>query len=46
MAIQAGIARIVAPLTDNKRWEKAFNFDLSKQMFKEANVEVDLVSFL
>lgn len=38
MVIQSGIKRVVAPSSDNPRWQA--DFDLSRQMFKEANVEV------
>lgn len=42
MVIQSGITRVVAPLNDNPRWQA--DFELSKQMFKEAGVIVDLVN--
>ncbi len=41
MVIQAGIKRVVAPWSDNERW--IAEFELSKQMFKEAGVEVCLL---
>ena len=41
MVIQAGITRCVAPFSDNERW--VAEFELSKQMFKEAEVQVDLL---
>jgi dCMP deaminase len=41
MVIQAGIKRCVAPFSDNERW--VAEFELSKQMFKEADVEVELL---
>lgn len=41
MVIQAGIKRCVAPWSDNPRWKD--DFELSKQMFKEAGVEVVLL---
>lgn len=41
MVIQAGITRCVAPFSDNERW--VAEFELSKQMFKEAGVEVELL---
>lgn len=41
MVIQAGIKRCVAPFSDNERW--VAEFELSKQMFKEAGVEVELL---
>lgn len=41
MVIQAGITRCVAPFSDNERWVS--EFELSKQMFKEAGVEVELL---
>lgn len=41
MVIQAGIKRVVAPWSDNPRW--IAEFELSKQMFKEAGVEVCLL---
>jgi len=39
--IQAGIKRVVAPWNDNPRW--IAEFELSKQMFKEAGVKVCLL---
>jgi dCMP deaminase len=44
MIIQAGIKRVVAPINDNPRWQDDFN--LAKEMFYEAGVEVDLVDNL
>lgn len=41
MVINAGIKRCVAPFSDNERW--IAEFELSKQMFKEAEVQVDLL---
>jgi len=41
MVIQSGITRCVAPFSDNERW--VAEFELSKQMFKEAEVQVDLL---
>jgi dCMP deaminase len=41
MAIQAGIERHVAPINDNPRW--AADFELSKQMFREAGIALDLL---
>lgn len=41
MVIQSGIKRCVAPWSDNPRWKD--DFELSQQMFKEANVEVCLL---
>lgn len=40
MVIQAGIARAVAHLNDNPRWQADFN--LTRQMFSEAGVILDL----
>jgi len=40
MVIQAGISRCVAPFNDNPRWQE--DFKLTQQMFKEANVILDL----
>src|SRR5271157_2076986 len=40
IVIQAGIARCVAPLSNNPRW--AADFELSKEMFKEAGVALTL----
>ena len=42
MAIQAGITRCVAPYSDNPRW--VADFDLSRQMFEEAQVRLDLLA--
>lgn len=39
--IQAGITRVVAPVSDNPRWTASF--ELAKMMFSEASVTVDLV---
>jgi dCMP deaminase len=41
MAIQVGLARHVAPLVTNPRWDA--DFELSKQMFREAEVALDLL---
>ena len=41
MVIQAGIKRVVAPWSDNERW--IAEFELSKQIFKEAGVLVCLL---
>jgi dCMP deaminase len=41
MVIQAGITRAVAPNSDNPRWQDDFN--ISKGLFKEAGVKLDLV---
>lgn len=38
MVIQAGIKRVVAPASDNPRWQE--DFRLSREMFAEAGVEV------
>jgi dCMP deaminase len=38
--IQAGIHRVVAPISDNARW--AANFELARMMFSEAGVAVDM----
>lgn len=40
MAIQAGIAGVIAPDSDNPRWMTDFN--LSKELFDEAGVKVTL----
>jgi deoxycytidylate deaminase len=42
MVIQVGITRVVAPDSKNPRW--VAEFKLSKELFKEANVKLDLVS--
>jgi dCMP deaminase len=39
--IQAGIKRVVAPVSDNPRWTASF--ELARMMFSEAAVAVDLV---
>jgi dCMP deaminase len=41
MIIQAGIKRVVAPFSDNPRWQESFK--LSKKMFREAKVKLDIV---
>lgn len=41
MVIQAGITRCVAPWSDNPRWKD--DFELSQQLFKEAEVTVELL---
>jgi dCMP deaminase len=41
MMIQAGIKTVVAPPNDNPRWQA--DFELAKEMFKEAGVAVRLV---
>ncbi len=41
MVIQAGITREVAPHSDNPRW--VAEFELAKEQFKEAGVELHLV---
>lgn len=40
MVIQAGITRAVAPRNDNPRWQA--DFELTQQMFSEANVKLTL----
>lgn len=40
MVIQYGIKRCVAPVNDNPRWAKSF--ELSREMFREAGVQLDL----
>ena len=40
MVIQAGITRAVANFNDNPRWQA--DFELTKQMFHEAGVKLDL----
>jgi dCMP deaminase len=42
MVIQAGITRCVAPYSDNPRW--LADFELTKQMFSETGVVLDLVN--
>jgi len=37
--IQSGIKRIVAPINKTDRWEN--DFKLSRQLFNEANIEID-----
>ena len=39
--INAGIKRVVAPINDNPRWKTSF--DLSKQLYHEAGVQVVLL---
>ena len=41
MVIQGGIKRCVAPWSDNPRWKD--EFELSKELFQEAEVEVVLL---
>lgn len=41
MIIQSGIKKVVAPYNDNPRWVD--DFELSKQLFKEAGVELFLI---
>jgi len=41
MVIQSGIKRVVAPVSDNPRWQE--DFALSRQLFAEAGVEVLLL---
>ncbi len=41
MVINAGITRCVAPISDNPRWKD--DFELSQQLFKEAEVMVELL---
>src|SRR5208282_1013607 len=41
MVIQAGITRCVAPRNNNPRWVS--DFEISKTMFSEANVQLDFV---
>lgn len=43
MVIQSGISRCVAPRNDNPRWQ--VDFALTEQMFKEAEVRLDLLEF-
>lgn len=38
---QKGISRVVAPVNKDPRWEKSFN--LSKDIFNEAKVKLDLL---
>jgi len=42
--IQKGIKRVVSLKSENSRWEE--NFLLSKEIFKEANVDLKLYDFL
>jgi dCMP deaminase len=42
--INAGIQRVVAPVNDNPRWKESF--DLSKQLYHEAGVQVVLLDGL
>jgi deoxycytidylate deaminase len=41
MIIQSGIKRVVAPRSDNPRWQS--DIELSMQLFGEAGVEVEFV---
>lgn len=41
MVIQSGIKKVVAPVSDNPRWQE--DFALSKQLFTEAGVQVNLI---
>lgn len=41
MIIQSGIKKVVAPYNENPRWVD--DFELSKQLFKEAGVELFLI---
>lgn len=43
LIIQSGIKRVIAPENDNPRW--AESFEISKTMFREANVEVKFYKF-
>ena len=43
MVIQSGIKRVVAPISDNPRWQQ--DIELSMQLFNEANVEVCFVKY-
>ena len=43
MVIQSGIKRVVAPVSNNPRWQQ--DIDISMQLFKEANVEVCLLDY-
>jgi dCMP deaminase len=43
LVIQSGIVRCVAPKSDNARW--ADDFKISKLIFKEAGVRLDLVDY-
>lgn len=41
LIIQAGIVKVVAPITDEAKYERWLeNFEFSKAMMKEANLEV------
>jgi len=41
MIIQAGIVRVVAPISDNPRWQE--DMEISKKLFQEAGVEMVLL---
>lgn len=41
MIIQSGIKKVVAPRSDNPRWQQ--DIELSTQLFREANVDVELL---
>lgn len=43
LLIQNRIKRVVAPMADNPRWNESWK--LSKQIFSEAEVKVDLLDF-
>ncbi|MEQ8664334.1 MAG: dCMP deaminase family protein [Rhodospirillales bacterium] len=43
MIIQAGIARVIAPETDDQRLIESCRFDLTGQMFEEAGIRLALV---
>jgi len=44
MVIQSGITTVVAPYSDNPRWQE--DFELSKQLFDEAGVELVILENL
>ena len=44
MVIQSGIATVVAPYSNNPRWQE--DFELSKQLFDEAGVELVILEHL
>ena len=43
MVIQAGIAKVIAPATDDQRLIESCRFDLTTQMFEEADIDLVLV---
>lgn len=43
MIIQAGLAKVIAPSTDNQRLIESCRFDLTEQMFEEAGITLTQV---